>query len=402
MVLPVVHVTQKLTSQYFANGVRKVVIKEVKLYLSKVLVTGWSGYLGWPTTIRLLKLGHEVMGIDNNLRENLVSMSSSESATPIDDEKTRKKFANKLGKFEYRRVEMTNYYDLHQTIESFEPDYIIHLAAQPSAPYSMINNFSAYSVTQENNNRSTINLLWIMKGMKKKPVLIFASTMGVYGQPEYSIPFDGMMANNGKLEYPIPYMAGSFYHISKTVDEQNIIFATKQWGLKSVIFRQGVVFGLWTNDTELMESMTRFDFDTYFGTALNRFVAQAVIGQKMTLYGKGKQTRGFVTLEHCIQDLVSIIDRNNMQNLNPNQPEEGKPMIRNSVTDCFGLDKLVEAVMKVIPEAEFTHIENPRKEKEENDLVMEESPRPLDLQKEISYLYSALVPFREKIRKYYR
>ena len=42
--------------------------------------------------------------------------------------------------------------------------------------------------------------------------------------------------------------------------------------------------------------MTRFDYDDVFGTALNRFCLQAVIGHPLTVYGKGGQTRGYLNI----------------------------------------------------------------------------------------------------------
>ena len=47
--------------------------------------------------------------------------------------------------------------------------------------------------------------------------------------------------------------------------------------------------------------MTRFDYDEVFGTVLNRFVVQAVIGHPLTVYGKGGQTRGFLNIVDTLQ-----------------------------------------------------------------------------------------------------
>ena len=44
-----------------------------------------------------------------------------------------------------------------------------------------------------------------------------------------------------------------------------------------------------------------FDYDELFGTALNRFAVQAVIGHPLTVYGKGGQTRGFLNIVDTLQ-----------------------------------------------------------------------------------------------------
>ncbi|MGH3549746.1 MAG: NAD-dependent epimerase/dehydratase family protein [Pseudonocardiaceae bacterium] len=48
---------------------------------------------------------------------------------------------------------------------------------------------------------------------------------------------------------------------------------------------------------------TRLDYDAIFGTVLNRFVVQAVLGHPLTVYGSGGQTRGLID----IQDTVDCI-----------------------------------------------------------------------------------------------
>ena len=48
-------------------------------------------------------------------------------------------------------------------------------------------------------------------------------------------------------------------------------------------------------------SLTRFDYDDVFGTALNRFCLQAVIGHPLTVYGKGGQTRGYLNIVDTLQ-----------------------------------------------------------------------------------------------------
>jgi len=63
-----------------------------------------------------------------------------------------------------------------------------------------------------------------------------------------------------------------------------------------------------TDEAALDEALSnRFDYDDVFGTVLNRFCVQAAIGQPLTVYGKGGQTRGFLDIRdtvRCIELLV--------------------------------------------------------------------------------------------------
>src|SRR5204862_21684 len=83
-----------------------------------------------------------------------------------------------------------------------------------------------------------------------------------------------------------PMLPGSFYHLSKVHDSHNIHFACRIRGLRATDLNQGVVYGIETEETALDERLvTRFDYDDVFGTALNRFCVQAVIGHPLTVYG---------------------------------------------------------------------------------------------------------------------
>src|SRR5262249_15843093 len=81
---------------------------------------------------------------------------------------------------------------------------------------------------------------------------------------------------------------GSFYHLSKVHDSHNIEFACRVWGLRATDLNQGVVYGQQTPQTALDDRLaTRFDYDAIFGTVLNRFVVQAVLGEPPTIYREG-------------------------------------------------------------------------------------------------------------------
>jgi nucleoside-diphosphate-sugar epimerase len=154
-------------------------------------------------------------------------------------------------------------------------------------------------------------------------------TMGEYGTPNIDIE-EGYIeiTHNGRTDVlPYPKLPGSFYHLSKVHDSHNIHFACRIWGLRATDLNQGVVYGIETDETDHDERlMTRFDYDEIFGTALNRFCVQAVIGHPLTVYGKGGQTRGFLNIRDTLQCVELAVD---------NPAELGDFRVFNQFTEQF-------------------------------------------------------------------
>src|SRR5439155_23850184 len=168
---------------------------------------------------------------------------------------------------------------------------------------------------------------------------------------------------NGRSDtLPYPKQPGSWYHLSKVHDSHNIQFASRIWGTRATDLHQGVVYGIETEETKLDPRLaTRFDYDEVFGTALNRFCLQAVIGHPLTVYGRGGQTRGYLN----IVDTMRCVE---LAALNP--PAQGEYRVFNQFTEQFSIVELAELVQKAGAEyglpVEVEHLDNPRVEREEH------------------------------------
>ncbi len=155
-------------------------------------------------------------------------------------------------------------------------------------------------------------------------------------------------------------MPGSLYHLSKVHDSHNIHFACRIWGLRATDLNQGVVYGIETDESASDERLiTRFDYDEYFGTVLNRFCVQAVIGHPLTVYGEGGQTRGFLN----IRDTLQCVE------LAANNPADlGEFRVFNQFTEQFSVAELAELVSRsgaeLGYEVEVKSYPNPRIEAE--------------------------------------
>lgn len=134
------------------------------------------------------------------------------------------------------------------------------------------------------------------------------------------------------------------------------------WGLRATDLNQGVVYGIRTDDTERDERLlTRFDYDELFGTALNRFCVEAVIGHPLTVYGKGHQTRGFLNIRDTLQ-CIELATRN--------PGSAGEMRVFNQFTQVFSvMDLASEACADASHlgyKTRIEHVENPRVELEEH------------------------------------
>jgi UDP-sulfoquinovose synthase len=188
--------------------------------------------------------------------------------------------------------------------------------------------------------------------------------MGEYGTPNIDIE-EGYLEidHHGRTDtLPFPKLPGSMYHLSKVHDSHNIHFACRVWGMRATDLNQGVVYGIQTDETVLDDRlMTRFDYDDVFGTALNRFCLQAVIGHPLTVYGKGGQTRGYLNILDTLQCVELAIT---------NPAERGEMRVYNQFTESFSILELAQLVQKAGAEVgldvQVESIDNPRFELEEH------------------------------------
>ena len=330
----------------------------------RVMIMGIDGYLGWPLAMYLSSRGHEISGIDNMSRRKNVHEIGSWSATPIKSIKNRIQSYEEITgkKINFYEGDLTHYDLVDLIIKTEKPETIIHLGEIPSAPYSMID-VQHCNYTQMNNIVSTNNILFSMHKHTPKCHLLKLGTMGEYGTPKMDIP-EGFFeiefrGRNDRL--PFPRQPGSWYHLTKVHDTYNIMFACKIWDLRSTDIMQGVVHGILTNDMVNDSLLTRFDFDEVWGTALNRFCAQAIIGHELTPYGKGGQTRGYIALRDSMQCLALATEH---------PPDLGEYRVFNQFDECYSVNELAEHVVKISGEfgieANIWNIENPRVEAEDH------------------------------------
>jgi UDP-sulfoquinovose synthase len=331
----------------------------------RILVLGGDGYLGWPTAMNLSAAGHDVVVVDNFLRRAMATELGAESLTPIQSLSERVRAWKEVSGQDIRFYvgDLVDPSFVWDVFDAVEPDTVIHYGEQPSAPYSMIDRRHAVS-THRNNVEGTLNVLFAMRDLRPEAHLVKLGTMGEYGTPNIDIE-EGFLdiSHKGRSDLlPFPKMPGSMYHLTKVHDSHNIHFACRIWDLRATDLNQGVVYGIRTDDTDLDERLcTRFDYDEVFGTALNRFCVEAVVGYPLTVYGKGGQTRGFLNIIDTVQCVRLAVE---------NPAAAGEYRVFNQFTEQFSVLDLATKVQSVAADlginATVDRIIDPRIEAEEH------------------------------------
>jgi UDP-sulfoquinovose synthase len=328
----------------------------------RILVLGGDGYLGWPTALHLSRCGHDVAVADNFARRQYDHELGVESLVPIETLQTRVAAWREVtgASIEVFVGDLTDADFTYDMLRTFRPHAVVHFAEQRAAPYSMIDRKHAV-YTQVNNVVGTLNLLYAIAEVDRDIHLVKLGTMGEYGTPNIDIE-EGWL----DLEYKgrkdrvlFPKRPGSFYHLSKVHDSHNIEFTCRIWGLRATDLNQGVVYGQQTPETVLDDRLaTRFDYDAVFGTVLNRFVIQAVLGHPLTVYGRGGQRRGIIDIRDTVRCIQLACE---------NPAERGEFRVFNQMTEAMSVQEIAETVVRCFPgDARIEHLDNPRVEHEEH------------------------------------
>ncbi len=331
----------------------------------KVLVLGADGYLGWPTCMYLSARGHEIVGIDNYFRRNVLKELDSEPLAPVPDLHQRASlWEEHSGKKIHVHIDdITDYDFLLGVFRDFVPDAVVHYAEQPSAPYSMLNHDAA-AFTVRNNLIGTLNITYAVREVNPACHIVKLGTMGEYGTPNIDIE-EGWLEiehKGRKDKFLFPRQASSLYHTTKIQDTDLLWFYVRTWGLRVTDLMQGPVYGVSTDESAADPRLVPiFNYDEIFGTVVNRFVVQAVAGYPLTVYGKGGQTRGYLNLRDTLQCVGLALE---------SPSGKGELRVFNQVTETFSVNDLAERVQRVGRElghnVEIREIENPRVEKEDH------------------------------------
>ena len=118
-----------------------------------------------------------------------------------------------------------------------------------------------------------------------------------------------------------------------------------------------------SRETALDERLiNRFDYDGDYGTVLNRFLMQAAIGYPLSVHGTGGQTRAFIHIQDTVRCIQLAVE---------NPPDDAHYVrVFNQMTETHQVQDLAKLVAS-LTDAEIEYLDNPRKEADVNELVVE-------------------------------
>jgi UDP-glucuronate decarboxylase len=239
------------------------------------LVTGAAGFLGANLSIRLLKEGNKVIGVDNLLtgtEQNLAEL---------------KKFVN----FSFIKQDIIKPLKIKGKL-----NYVLNLACPASPPRYYKNPIH----TLETNSVGIKNMLELAK--KNKARFFQTSTSEVYGDPKEHPQKETYFGN---VE---PYCKRSCYDEGKRYGEALI------WQYRDIFHVDTGIIRIFNTYGPLM--------DPEDGRVVTNFIKQALTGKDITIQGTGKQTRSFCYVDDQINGMMKVIHSKEEGPLNVGNPGE--------------------------------------------------------------------------------
>lgn len=356
-----------------------------------VLVTGSFGYIGNALIQKLLADGHSVVGIDSDVKLEWLDEMNSVSALPTLTGVERVRKLRELGPYVHYSMDISkDVGKLRELFQKYQFETVVNLAQMPSAPYSQVDLDHA-SWTIQNNTIGTLNIVYMIKDYCPDAHLIEIESMGTHNHainttiPEGKFQFEF----EGRTSEPciFPKQGGSQYHTTKIFNTYLLDNAYRWWGLKSTSINQGVVHGNWTEEIEQTGIHSHLAFDSTFGTVINRFIVQSLMGIPLTIYGKGDQKRGYIALSDSVQCLTLLINR----------PSSGFRNI-NQLSEVFSINQIANKVKGLNEDTQFNYMKSPRVE-DTNDFYYNVSTETLKglgfenkrtIDKELEYVYNTI------------
>lgn len=253
----------------------------------RVLITGGAGFIGSNLAHTLLSLGAKVTIYDNLSRKNVKRNLNWLQETSIKSQ------------LEIIISDIRDRKSLNKAIK--DQDVIFHLAAQTTVTDSINHPFDDF----ETNVVGTINLLEGIRRYNPKAVAIYSSTNKVYGSManlKYLQTKNRFIFKDKKYKFGIdetfPLDFYSPYACSKGAADQYFYDYGRIYGLKTIVFRQSCIYG-----------QRQF---VYEGQGwVTHFLKRIVRGEKISIYGNGKQVRDILHIDDLIDVYLRAVDKIN-------------------------------------------------------------------------------------------
>ncbi|GAB4419093.1 MAG: SDR family oxidoreductase [Anaerolineales bacterium] len=246
----------------------------------RILITGAAGFLGSHLCDRLLDEGHEVIGMDNFITgspDNIAHLASNDN-------------------FTFYKHDVSNYIFVPGKV-----DAVLHFASpaspNPASPYGY---FNLPIQTMKAGALGTHNTLGVAKANNAK--FLLASTSEIYGDPLVHPQAESYPGNVD------PAGQRAVYDEAKRFAESLTMAYHREHNVDTRIVRIFNTYG------------PRMDLED--GRALPNFLKQALLGQPLTVYGDGQQTRSFCYVDDLIDGIIKLLYSDEHLPVNIGNPEE--------------------------------------------------------------------------------
>ena len=229
-------------------------------------MTGCAGFIGMHASLRLLRDGHEVVGLD--------CVNDYYSTTLKED---RLKRLGEYPGFVFWRKDLNDVESLRTLFANGKFDRVLHLAAQAGVRYSLINP-SAYV---SSNLTGFLNILECCRHARI-PHLVYASSSSVYGA-NVSLPF----STAHPVDHPV-----SLYAATKRANELMAHSYSHLFNLPTTGLRFFTVYGPWGRPDMSM---------ALFTDAISQ-------GRPIRLFNHGNMERDFTYVDDIIEGVVRLLD----------------------------------------------------------------------------------------------
>lgn len=235
--------------------------------MSKILITGAAGFIGFHLTEKLLQQGQEVFGIDNLNDYYDVTLKTS-----------RLDILSKSPNFKFQKISLEDSVLLDKLFTEFKPTHVVNLAAQAGVRYS-IENPKAYI------DSNLVGFAHILECCRhhKTDHLVFASSSSVYGA-NISSPFK----TSDNVDHPL-----SLYAATKKANELLAHTYANLYKLPCTGLRFFTVYGPWG----------RPDM-AYF-----KFTKAIIEGKPIDVYNNGNMLRDFTYIDDIVDGIMRVIPR---------------------------------------------------------------------------------------------
>ncbi len=246
----------------------------------RILITGAAGFLGSHLCDRLLSEGHDVVGMDNFVTgspQNIAHLAGNEH-------------------FTFYRHDVSNYIFVPGKL-----DAVMHFASpaspNPASPYAY---FNLPIQTMKAGALGTHNTLGLAKANSAR--FLLASTSEIYGDPTEH-PQKETYSGNVDVTGP-----RAVYDEAKRFAESLTLAYHRQHNVDTRIVRIFNTYG------------PRMDLED--GRALPNLLKQALLGQSLTVYGDGAQTRSFCYVDDLVDGIVKLLYSDEHMPVNIGNPVE--------------------------------------------------------------------------------